>query len=401
MNDTSYVPPATGKAQEGMNPPNSVAASNDSIAPRENEPKDGALYQQRMKAWYPILHPVWVIAGLLILGIVFIPVGFRLIAISDSVVELSQMYDSGTGDVSEDCAITEPNANQICNLKFTADKDMESPIMIYYQIDNFYQNHRKYFMSRDDSQLLGKLTQTALNSKNCEPLNKLKKNGTTITLNPCGLIANTLFNDIITLVNGTGTDGKPLAMLENGIAWESDLEFKFHQPEGFVSKECDCDACACLEQDSTCNNSTLYTGTDGVCWRYYYPNDDTTQYLHETYPKVISPLKGVTDEHFIVWMRSAALPKFRKLYGYIDKPITKGTELTFQIDANWIVDRFNGSKTLVLTTTSMFGGKNPALGRYFIGVGIFCLISALFFGVKHAIWPRKLADPRYLKYKED
>ena len=42
---------------------------------RENEPKDGALYQQRMKAWYPILHPVWVFVTLLVVGVVFIPVG--------------------------------------------------------------------------------------------------------------------------------------------------------------------------------------------------------------------------------------------------------------------------------------------------------------------------------------
>ena len=52
-----------------------VAQTEDSTSPGKNEPKDGALYQQRMKAWYPILHPVWVIGGLFVLGIVFIPVG--------------------------------------------------------------------------------------------------------------------------------------------------------------------------------------------------------------------------------------------------------------------------------------------------------------------------------------
>lgn len=395
--------PAEGEAHDGMNRADSVTASRDPMPPRENEPKDGALYQQRMKAWYPILHPVWVIAGLFILGIVFVPVGFRLVAISDSVVELSQMYDSGTGNVSEPCSITEANADKTCSLDFVLDRDMEPPIMIYYQIENFYQNHRKYFMSRDDSQLLGSTTQTNIAEKQCAPLNELKNKNTGVMtkLNPCGLIANTLFNDVITLTSGISSEGKELAMLETGISWQSDLDFKFKQPDGFKWNETECDYACNEDPEWSCFNGTAYKDDEGKCWKFFYPNNNTTQYLYETYPMVVNPIEGVQNEHFIVWMRSAALPKFRKLYGFIDKPISSGTKLTFQINANWIVNTFKGSKTLVLTTTSMFGGRNPALGKYFIGVGIFCLASALLFGVKHAIWPRKLADPRYLKYKEE
>lgn len=261
-------------------------------------------------------------------------------------------------------------------------------------------------MSRDDAQLLGATTQSDLAEKSCAPLNKLRdQEGNVIKLNPCGLIANTMFNDVITLTSGNSSDGKQLAMLENGISWQSDLEFKFKQPDGFNRNETECDY-ACDEPDWSCINGTNGTATpykddEGKCHKFSYPDDEKTQYLYETYPMVVNPIDGVLNEHFIVWMRSAALPKFRKLYGFIDKPISKGTKLTFQINANWIVNTFKGSKTLVLTTTSMFGGKNPSLGKYFIGVGIFCLVSALLFGVKHAIWPRKLADPRYLKYKEE
>lgn len=58
-----------------------------------------------------------------------------------------------------------------------------------------------------------------------------------------------------------------------------------------------------------------------------------TQYLYETYPEVVSPIEGVLNEHFIVWMRTAGLPRFRKLYGKIEEQIEPQT-LTFDITAS-------------------------------------------------------------------
>lgn len=56
--------------------------------------------------------------------------------------------------------------------------------------------------------------------------------------------------------------------------------------------------------------------------------------------------QGVTNEHFIVWMRTAALPQFRKLYGKIDTDIPAGTTLTFNVDAYFEVTSFGGKKSL-------------------------------------------------------
>lgn len=126
----------------------------------------------------------------------------------------------------------------------------------------------------------------------------------------------------------------------------------------------------------------------------------TGSFFKKTYPQ-ISPIDGVMDEHFIVWMRIAALPKFRKLYGWINQPISEGTRITFEIENNWEVGGFEGRKSLVLSTNNAFGGKNDWLGPFFYWVGFFCLASAAFFALKQTFRPRVIGDKRYLQYKED
>ena len=100
-------------------------------------------------------------------------------------------------------------------------------------------------------------------------------------------------------------------------------------------------------------------------------------------------------------MKTSTLPKFRKLYGYIDQPISKGTNLTFQINANYDVASFAGTKSLIVTTANEFGGKDEFLGQSFILVGAINIVCGVFFAIKHRYSPRKLADPLYLQYKED
>lgn len=367
-----------------------------------NEPADTALKQQRMKAWNPILHPVYVIAALFCIGAAFIPVGFEMLKVSDNIVEMTKTYDSFYSekiDSELSCDIDKALQNRSCTMAFTVEKDMDPPVLLYYEIENFHQNHREYTTSRDDQQLHGKETQTQLAAKDCEPLNIL--NG--IKMNPCGLIANTFFNDKIKLSPGSSdSNGNALTLIEEGIAWQSDLEYKFNQPDSFESKKCDsCDDSECeCTGDWTCKEKYLDPQTN-ECYLYSYADEDTTQYLYETYPDIISPLEGVTNEHFVVWMRVAAKSKFRKLYGFFDKPIKAGTTITFNVQANWDVKSFKGTKSLLLTTTSIFGGKNPHFGNALIGVGGFCLAAGLFFAIKHAVKPRKLAEKKYLKFKEE
>lgn len=54
----------------------------------------------------------------------------------------------------------------------------------------------------------------------------------------------------------------------------------------------------------------------------------------------------MTNEHFIVWMRTAGLPSFRKLYGRIDQTIPAGTQLSFLVNPGFEVVSFGGKKRL-------------------------------------------------------
>jgi len=270
-------------------------------------------------------------------------------------------------------------------------QDVTGPIYVYYELKNFYQNHRRYVKSRSAYQLEGQDLSTSDVKTDCDPL---YEDGS-LLLNPCGLIANSLFNDVITLSDETISDDA-YVLDEQGISWLSDRKVKFKQVDGFKSEKMESgETCTDVLGDSydTCGN---YTDSNGDTWAYYYPNDDTTKYLYEAYPEVVSPLEGVENEHFIVWMRTAGLPTFRKLYGRIHSDLKKGDTLKFSIDSNFDVDSFDGSKGLVISNLGQFGGKNSFLGISYIVVGSISLMLGVLFGIKQLVSPRPLGDVRYL-----
>ena len=315
-------------------------------------------------------------------------------------VELKTVYD-GVDPADQICGIgMHYNANESCTLQFTAPQDMHPPVLIYYELTNFHQNHRSYVTSRDDYQLTGGLSQqqSAISALNCDPLNKL---GDTY-LNPCGFIANTFFNDVFTLQPGAkDINGRDLVMIEEGIAWSSDLKYRFAMPKGYQQTLCDvCNATCCEQNNFSCKTPAI-SKKDGRCYAYNYPYDNSTQYLYETYPGVISPLEHVTNEHFVVWMRIATRPQFRKLYGYIQQTIPAGTKFSIDINLNYVVESFKGSKALIVSTNTIVGGRNLYIGQTFYYMGFFCLLCGVVFATKHWFRPRKIADRKYLSYKED
>ncbi|CAM9966276.1 unnamed protein product, partial [Sphacelaria rigidula] len=92
--------------------------------------------------------------------------------------------------------------------------------------------------------------------------------------------------------------------------------------------------------------------------------------------QVINPIEGITNEHFIVWMRTSGLHEFRKLYGRIEDGVAGGTNLTFTINANYVTTFFDGTKSLVISTTNDTGGRNPYWGQSFLTLGVAIWILA-------------------------
>lgn len=208
-----------------------------------------------------------------------------------------------------------------------------------------------------------------------------------------------VFTDIFE-VDATSTSADPdgVVMDESGISWPSDKD-KFKQVDGFKSyKWKPTDVSVTCEAAGLPSDCKIYQ-SNGQSWSYYYPKEADYQYLYESYPKQISPIDGVTDEHFMVWMRTAALPNFRKIYGKINQDFRKGDELIFTVSANFEVDSFSGSKALVIAQVGDFGGKNPYLGVAFIVVGAISLMFALLFVTKQIISPRSVADPSLLNWQ--
>lgn len=94
------------------------------------------------------------------------------------------------------------------------------------------------------------------------------------------------------------------------------------------------------------------------------------------------------QEDLIVWMRTAALPTFRKLYGKIEVDLEVNDEIEIAIENNYNTYEFGGKKKLVLSTTTVMGGKNPFLGTAYLFVGGLSLLCAIGFILLYVIKPR-------------
>ncbi|RIB05320.1 CDC50/LEM3 family [Gigaspora rosea] len=361
---------------------------------KSREPANTAFKQQRLKAWQPILTPKTVLPTFFIVGVIFAPLGGLLLWASNSVTELAIDYtycdsrefisatfpqvSSSQPDIkwSREVVATEEfkytnSGVWRCHLQFRVPSELKPPLFIYYRLTNFYQNHRSYVKSFNANQLKGVAVPADQLKTSCGPMAVNNDNPPKI-IYPCGLIANSIFNDTISNLtfqqnaDGIPTNNETYILLSKDISWPSD-----RQKYGLTSYE--------LNQ--------IVPPPD---WANAYPNG--------TYTADAPPPDLSTNELFQVWMRTAGLPDFRKLYSRNDTTALQAGLYDVSIDYRFPVTRYGGTKAFVLSTVSFLGGKNSFLGLAYIAVGIACVVLGAIFTARHLYKPRKLGDHTYLSW---
>ncbi len=216
---------------------------------------------------------------------------------------------------------------------------MDTDLYVSYELDNFYQNQIEYQAAVDWYQIMG--TQLSTEDECGSDFFSIGNQ----TYSPCGLIANSFFNDYFTLdyTNSLINGATPASDMKRDAATITSISTElFKQPEGFkkvqVANSVSCSSYSASDCTSAglATNCKCYAGITSQTWLYFYPDDDTTRYLYESYPTAISPLDGVTNPHFMNWMDVASFAKFRKLYGKISGPFKKGDTLKFTIDSQYV-----------------------------------------------------------------
>lgn len=89
-----------------------------------------------------------------------------------------------------------------------------------------------------------------------------------------------------------------------------------------------------------------------------------------------------------MWMRTSALPKFRKLYGVIEEDLEVDETINILIRNNYNTYTFSGKKSIVLSTANWLGGKNDFLGYAYIVTGSMSIFMSILFALIHVKYPR-------------
>jgi hypothetical protein len=346
------------------------------LSRESRRPKYTRFSQQELASCKPFLTPMCIVFAYVLIGAICIPVGIITLQASWSVVELKFRYDTIcvmqystpanplTTDEAKSAFMQDYNKRKNCTITMDVTKHMKQPIYVYYQLGNYFQNHRRYVKSKSERQLQG-LTPSIAELNSCKPEDRVGNN----VIVPCGMIAWSLFNDTFDIsTNAFYTEEGTLFVNQTAISWKSDREERF--------------------------NNTVFPSANFV-----NNNRTTVANVSQIGGSCLNTSQPLSmNENLMVWMRPAALPTFRKLYGRIETDLQPGTTLTVNINNLYNTYGFQGSKRLILSTTSWIGGRNDFLGFSYLVVGCVSVLIGLIFLFVHCKNPRPLGDKSYLSW---
>jgi hypothetical protein len=230
-----------------------------------------------------------------------------------------------------------------CIVQINVTETLRKPVGLYYRLTNFYQLHRTIANSYSTRQLRGQIADED-ELERCQP--KTYINNTVHDANlfvPAGLLPAAVFNDTFSVLGYDGFD-------------DSDITLNV-------------------------DKNDLYLGSNPV-----YEN--SSRWLRDSglFPS------GITDKHFIAWMRQSAFGPFRKLYSKSDSDLPKGV-YEVVIQNNYPTSLFKGNKSLIISEIRMFGTMKA-------GPAIVFGVMAFFFFFASAVqgfigWRRKKPSSKF------
>ncbi|XP_068122263.1 cell cycle control protein 50C-like isoform X2 [Hyperolius riggenbachi] len=283
-------------------------------------PDNTAFKQQRLPASRPLLTADSVISTFFIIGLFCLAVGVSWIVATTNVKEIWVTYS----EHCQECTKLREN---------TSNSEKPCSCSVSFNVNDKLQSIQK--------------------QSYCAPFSTYK-NGTPMA--PCGAIANSMFNDTISLFyNPNPTISIPVPLLNTGNTWWSDKNVKFSNPKP---------------------KDNLVQAFAGSARPPYWQKP-----AYELDPQDPNN-NGYINDDFINWMRVAALPSFRKLYRrlYRVQPFDDGLpagNYTYEIQYNFPVSKFGGKKHIILTTTAWCGGKNMFLGIAYAVTGGAIIVTAI------------------------
>ena len=291
------------------------------------------ILRQELKSYTPEWNAKCSIFTNIIIMISSFSIGITMIYFSKQFSGIEIKYSA--------CLNNHEKDNKICLINFEILKTIESPVYVYYKLENFYLNHRLLVESKNWKELRGEETDTKDSCKNSYLMSEMFDKSSPYYINewnhnfsesdkssPCGLWARSFFNDtfLLTYLNGTRIN-----INEFNISNEY-LRNKFYKR------------------------------------RKDYKNK---QWI------------DVENEHFINWMNIETFHNFKKIWGKIDIDLKPGN-YNLYIKNNYDIKKYNAEKYFCLSNANRFGINN-SFGYFFIGIGFYLLVVILLLWVKYLL----------------
>ncbi|GLE02614.1 hypothetical protein PINS_up011455 [Pythium insidiosum] len=401
--------------------------------PRQNvnRPDSSRWTQQKFRMWEPMLTLNWSIAICFFVTASCAAIGIAMIIESSTLTTYRVVYDDGgrtdlpaaavqPGGTVQDlakCQLQSPDqansfhADHTCLVTITLREPIVGKAFVFYELSDFHQHHRRFVSSMDRTQFTDEWRPGMLLTT-CDPMAATESEACDIgycpessrqrrDYFPCGIVANTMFNDIFWLHDGVLPTGERLShrdLVSRGVA----RTYPAHNNKN-PTWDVTLDRYLPVWHNPNFSRIIPPPPSAGVDLTPVITSDysNSTAWVHDPLDPAVGVGTGVENEHWRVWVETAAIEPFRKPYGRILRDLPANTTLTFAVQSNFYVRSFGGRKAIVVGEVSWFGSENYAMGIFFLGVAAIFFAATLLFGIRRCVSPRRLGDASVLAWKHE